>query len=101
MVMEMRLRWINWTHRAYLLQRYNSGEMDGKGIHLKGIFDSYPHVVYSCVSCPLSCYADITAYCPVKSLIMLPHLRPPLSVVLEVEVFPFNETLFTRHLDRL
>lgn len=62
MVMEMRLRWINWTHRAYLLQRYNSRETDGKGIHLKGIFDSYPHIVYGCVSFPLSCYTDITAH---------------------------------------
>lgn len=75
MVMEMRLRWINWTHRAYLLQRYNSGEMDGKGIHLKGIFDSYPHVVYSCVSCPLSCYIDITAYYPVTE--KPDHAAPP------------------------
>lgn len=62
MVMEMRLRWINWTHRAYLLQRDNRREMDGKGIHLKGRFDSYPHIVYGFVSCPLSCYTDISAH---------------------------------------
>lgn len=62
MVMEMRLRWINWSHRAYLLQRDNRREMDGKGIHLKGKFDSYPHIVYGVSSCRLSCYTDVSAY---------------------------------------
>lgn len=34
--------------------------MDCEGIHLKGKFDSYPHIGCGFVSCPLACYTDIT-----------------------------------------
>lgn len=91
MVMEMRLRWINWTHRAYLLQRDNRREMDGKGIHLKGKCDSYPHIVYGFVSYPLSYYTDISAHPKAHSATVTKkqdHAAPPvapLSVVVEVE----------------
>lgn len=40
----------------------NRRGMDGKGINLKEKFDSYPHIVYDFISCPLSCYTDISAH---------------------------------------
>lgn len=56
MVMEMRVRRINGTHRAYLLQRQQKQEVDKEGIHLNGKCDSYSHIV---LSCSLSCYTNV------------------------------------------